>query len=490
MLDLLARPRARGRQVHRHASMRDVLAWSWQQLSPPAQRLMSTLAVPRAPVSLEAAAALWDDPAALPGHISELVDASLLQSEAGDGATLLRMTQPVREFALEQAAPAWPQAVRRRLRAWLTTTFEARLPREHDALVHERAHLPDLLRSVPGEADDLVDAEALVALAWAAVSTYNQTLPARAMLDAWSHAVQRLDAVGAARRARCRARLLLAHFSFDPGRMCAHATEAIALADLPEDRAFGQALQAAAAFHADGNAQRALADLAVAEDEARRAGALRVLAAVLRIQSLVLVNGCQDHAAAEARVAEALAISRARGDDAVAALREIDLATLYCGLGREAEGLALFDACLARSRRSGASTLWVAAQQQLGRMHLLQRRWAEAEAALRAAETRHRALGYTPRHEVLAHLSEAWLMQGRGAREAALLLGHGEAAWRRLGAINPIQSRELRRTRRKLCLALGSARAVHALLAQGAALSAAEVDALIDRVHAAIDARP
>lgn len=137
-LDLLARPGAR--EASRHATMRRVIAWSWQGLPPALARRAAALSVFSGPFELAAAAALTGEDeetlagspsaasaasataqeAATAAWLDELVGHSLLRAlPADDEAPRYQLSVPVREYAAEQLTPAQSGVLQRRLRAWL-----------------------------------------------------------------------------------------------------------------------------------------------------------------------------------------------------------------------------------------------------------------------------------------------------------------------------------------------------------------------------------
>jgi non-specific serine/threonine protein kinase len=110
----------------RHRTLRQAIGWSYELLGEPERRLFARLAVFAGGCTVEAAEAVCDVDGSLGidvlDGISALVDASLLQSEGGNGPhgePRVRMLETIREFALELLArDAQADVVRGRHRDW------------------------------------------------------------------------------------------------------------------------------------------------------------------------------------------------------------------------------------------------------------------------------------------------------------------------------------------------------------------------------------
>jgi tetratricopeptide (TPR) repeat protein len=214
--------------------------------------------------------------------------------------------------------------------------------------------------------------------------------------------------------------------------------------------------------------------------DAEASGNARVQITVLRAQALLAVNEYEDYAAAEPLVRRCLQLCEQCGDWTEFRIRQLDLATCLGWTGREAAAQALLQQSLAAARAAAEPGVELPALVQLGRVHLRQRAWAEAEAVLlqavrKAQDCEQRAYLMW----ALLHLPAALAMRGR-AETAALLQGYSVAAWQRdFGRINRIETRDLRRSRRLLGQALGAVR-VQALLQAGGALGLPQVLAWLD----------
>ncbi|NUQ39356.1 MAG: AAA family ATPase, partial [Caldilineales bacterium] len=117
--DLVARSGPRAALDPRHASMQQVVAWSWGLLDDRQRVLLQSLVPFDGGCTAAAAAAVLDDPqAAL--CLDELVGHSLLQARAGmSGSTRFAPYEPVREFAALHTDAATAQRLRARHRAWV-----------------------------------------------------------------------------------------------------------------------------------------------------------------------------------------------------------------------------------------------------------------------------------------------------------------------------------------------------------------------------------
>ncbi len=151
-LKLLERGRARGDAASRHASMEQVIDWSWQQLDDAQRQVLSALTVLPAGCSAGAAAAVSarDDAA---DRLDELVQHSLVAVQVQrDDRVRFGVAEPIREFALGRLdRPQWLQ-LRARLRAWcqrwaggLGTT---------PSLVAVNLEMPNLLAALSSAVED------------------------------------------------------------------------------------------------------------------------------------------------------------------------------------------------------------------------------------------------------------------------------------------------------------------------------------------------
>lgn len=87
--------------AHRHRTLRATVAWSYELLAEPLQRLFARLSVFRGGWSLEAAEAVVAENAALFEQLSELHSSSLITAVPADGAMRYAMYETIREYAAE-----------------------------------------------------------------------------------------------------------------------------------------------------------------------------------------------------------------------------------------------------------------------------------------------------------------------------------------------------------------------------------------------------
>lgn len=100
----------------RHATMRDAIAWSYDLLTPPEQRLFRQVATFAGSFTLDAVEWLAGHAAQEAGtldHLEALLDQSLLARETGlNGEPRFRMLETIRAYGLEQLVPEEEQAFR------------------------------------------------------------------------------------------------------------------------------------------------------------------------------------------------------------------------------------------------------------------------------------------------------------------------------------------------------------------------------------------
>ena len=136
----------------RHRTLRAAVAWSYELLDEPAQRLFRRLAVFRGGFDLEAATEVcsWDVAGGIAASLSSLVDKSLVIADRREGGTRYRLLETLRQFGREVAPPEEVQIIRTRhagyycrlaeksvmpLRGPHQGTWLRRLATEHDNLL-------------------------------------------------------------------------------------------------------------------------------------------------------------------------------------------------------------------------------------------------------------------------------------------------------------------------------------------------------------------
>lgn len=470
-LDLLARGATRASPSARHASMRHVVQWSWGQLTADQQGALAQLSVCVAPVRAEAAAAIVGrGGAAMQRLLDELGDASLLRSaEGADGVTRFAMLQPVREFAAEQLDAGSAQRSRGRLRGWLLGFVGDALSRGLAAVSAEAAHLHAVL--VTAAADG--DAEQGLALALALRSYWDaEGLPATTL-----RALEEAAALCTEPGLRADALELLVYGWVNAGdsdRAVAHAETARALALDHRRRSVALSRWVWALYSAGRMDAPFDSTLDEAQQLAERSGDLTAQALQWRVRAMIVSNLHLDYAQAEQIAARAQALWERLGNRPMANLMLLSRVTMWAWLGRNEEAL---EALVEVERTLEASGDWsglTTALRQKGRILVRLRRGPEAAAAFRCSLAKAREFGLMRNAaNAMLNLPEA-LIDGDEAENAARLHGFVAAYWTHLyGAINPIETREQVRARRRLRRRLGASR-LEALRLQGSGMSWAD----------------
>ena len=392
-LALLARSGPRAGHDPRHASMAQVIAWSWRLLDAPAQRTMAALTLFPTDASPAALAALLDEGvASAAARLDELVAHSLVRPHAddGDGAARFALQEPVREFVQATVPAAELQALREQQRRWLLEWASSLQPSTPPARV--APELP-LVHAVLA-AGDAPRESLLLALAlrryWEA-----DGLPPR-LLDALEAA---LPAAAGDETLRAAAHELLAHLRMSAGQAEAalqHADAALAAAGSdPALRAralLQQVWSQVAAGRIDDRSDplfaRLQASLAEALALARRCGQRDLQARALQVQAVLWCNvhlssNDADPVRAEALFAQSEALWRLLGDAHQARDRLRNRAQCWSMLGRKAEAMAVFERCEQAARDDGDWVGQIDNQISLCAMLAEQRRWAEAADACR-----------------------------------------------------------------------------------------------------------
>ena len=476
MLDLLSRSSQRTTAGSRHASMRHVVDWSWRQLSPAQAALLGAMSVFAAAAQLAAVAAVADlTPRRAQEMLDELCDACLVRTVPATPSGLrYALQQPVREFAAERFSAQAALLARQRLRAWLLV-FVRQAAGQPQALAAEIQHVHAAIVSAPA---DGAGAEAL-ALAVALRDYWEGDELPVSTLTALEQALtqvttddERADAHG-----------LLCHGYGNAGlaeQAMQHADAGLAVAAGDLRRAMALArlvrtLYVVGRFEPD--AMAGMLDEAL--PLARRSGDAFAQASVLRLQALLSSNFRLDYARSEVIALQCHQLWEQAGHTALARVALLNHATMRAWQGHNEEALPVFRQCQQGSRDDADWVGVMHALRQEGRVLIRLRRWSEALEVLRSATRlgwqRHYPRGLA---NTLINVPDALLMTGH-AEAAALVAGFAPAHWARLyGAINRIETAELRRTRRLLRLSLGAVR-MEALRLEGAALA---LPAVVDLV--------
>ena len=474
-LALLSRSGPRAPDDARHASMLQVLQWSWQQLSTEEQSLLALLASCDGGVSLRLAALLSGLPllqVAL--RIDGLVSASVTfeHHEAGAGSRY-QVFEPMREFIFLQAG-AEGLADLRAAHARAVAAWAAGLDPQA-GLGAVRAEWGNLLRALSSGADLAVPG----ATPQQAIDTVLDLRQALEDLLLPPGALARLrlasDAAPGYRTGPVQA--LLAVHSFEAGQREAaarHAAAAVAARTPACQRA--QVLRCAARVKMrlgeDPELALALADEAIAL--AREHVQMAELGLALSTRSVLLLRRDRDPEADLARSREVLALWRAHGPRERVSSGLTGVALSLGFVHRVPEQLVLLEEARALAEELGQQRLLAFTTSVTGYALADLQRYAESAAHYRkclqmawdSASWREwfYALWNLPR--TLAHL--------RRPGPAAQLMGFAEAFYaQRFGQLGAEDLPEARRTRRLAAAQLGR-EATAGLWRQGATMAMAE----------------
>lgn len=483
MLDLLARDGSAHSMAQRHASMRHVVAWSWQQLELPLVQVMQALAVFAAPAtsdSLAAVAQLTTGTAR--ERLAQLRDHSLVVAQR-DAAGTQRHTllQPVREFVVESTPPTTATALRGRQRQCLIDFARQQAARGHASIDAIEAELPQVYAAILAAPADGAAAQ-VQAVTLAVALRRHWEIDTRAGLpQAVTEVLQASLAVVDDRGLRSEACVLLGFSKVLAGfgaEALALADEAVALATDPRRRAHALLRWAQVVMFSGGNQSKIDAPLAEAVQLAQQVGDLEAQALALRMQFLVAGNRDDDWLRAEPLALQGQLLWEQVGHRRNAYSGLMDRASCWMHAGRLDEAATAMAACEQAALQERYATGHIMSSWQLGRACLKLRRSDDALAAFR------RCLQESWHHKRLAYVADA-LVQLPGALaftgqvdDAARLLGFATAHWQRqFGAFYRDLDRDIRPTRRWLRQRMGAVR-FEALRLEGLGLTLAQAVAM------------
>ena len=485
-LALLARSGPRAGHDPRHASMTQVIAWSWRLLGAPGQRLLAALGCFAGDATPAALASVLDEPLVqVAARLDDLVGHSLLRVVAGDGAAggaRFGLVEPVREFVRAH----WPaedqallvQAVGRWALGWALSLAPAATPaRVAPELRNLHAVLAAAERS-PAAALQLAlalrgywDTDGLPAELQAALER------ALALLTPHDHALA------------SEAHELLAYLRFEAGfkpQALAHADAALAAAGTdPARRARALVRRAWVELAADRGAATAGEHGARLQgwlDEALQlahgCGDREAQARALHQLAVVVSNGHEDWARAEALLAQSQALWLALGDRHKAFARLRNLAQCWVRLGRRGEARECLELCERTAREEGDAVGQIDSLLSLSTLLTGDRQWAAALEfdrrciALCWQRWHRHGLGYALWNPSVA------LARLRRPEPAMRLMGFAAAFWESsFGPLSGGDRRTIRRVRALVRAQLGPARA-QALWDEGAAMDLSQAVAL------------
>lgn len=484
LLDLLARGAQRASADQRHASMRHVVGWSWEQLTPPQVTVLQAMTVFATHARPEAVAAVAQTSVSgIEVLLDTLRSASMVRAlDSDDGSLRYMLLQPVREFAAERFDEAGARAARRRLLHWLIAFAAQAAARGPAAAAVELPHVHAAIIHASTDGDSAAAIELALALRgfWDA---YRMPLSSLLALE---RALTEVTDPGL--RADVHDLLAIARGSAGfAAEAVRHAECALELAHDDRRRSMALVRWVSAMYLAgrfDGGFDAALEE---ADSLAKRSGDLYAQASVLRLQALVACNFRLDFASAEVLAGRAQRLWERLGHRPQAYYALLNRATMWAWLGRNGEAMQVILECERASRAGSDWTGAVGAARQAGRVYIRMRQWDAAAAAFRrSVQTAWQQHAYQGVAHGLLHLPEALVLGGHAAM-AARLQGFAQTHWVRLfHRLNRIEERELRRTRMLLHLRLGAAR-FESLRLEGSGMSVTQAVALALQVPAAGD---
>ncbi len=489
VLDLLSRAGPRAGHDPRHASMQAVIAWSWQQLSPPQAQLLAGLTVFTGACTAEAADAVCGQA----GHdtallIDELHAQSMLRlhdttaspggpaySADSNRSARFTLAEPVREFAALQLAPERAALLRARHRAWWPRWAASFGPTPPLGAV--RRELPNVVAAL---ASALVDnaPEDAVHLALALRAAFSEiALPAGGLAHLGA-ALERLTDPALASRGHT----LMGLLCFEGGEGSAarqHTQRGLALAgDDPALRARALHADASVRWRATRDASGLAQQLDEAAALAEHAADAVVRASIDALRAFIANVAERDFARGEALHRQALARWQQLGNLHVINGGLYNLAICDFNAGRFDQALQRVAGVCATAREHEDWEQLSDALNLQGNTLAALRRWPDAREAYREClrlawatmETHALAYGLWNLPTALAHL--------RQPQAAVRLMSFAAHYWQRhFGPLGASDQPHLRRVRRLTQVQLGAAR-YDALWAEGAALPLAEAVAL------------
>ena len=308
----------------RHRSLRAALEWSAHLLTSEQGRFFAKLSVFRGGWTLDAAAAVCETSGAL-AALEQLRERSLITADEASGEMRFRMLESLREFGEEQLTPAEKQALTRRHADYFGQIAEQRArlwygPQQNQALEALTADYDNLRAALAFCRSDVPDAD------WDGVDTGLRLAAAlgdywttrglmREGMD-WLEGALALGGSDAARAGALAQAGWLAAGSSDFERANAALTESIALCQSENDRpALASALRLrGTAFIWKGEFRKAEPDLEEALALSRALGDDRLLAVSLNSLGVLANEWHGDNVQARARYEEALPLLLRLGD--------------------------------------------------------------------------------------------------------------------------------------------------------------------------------
>ena len=481
-LALLSRSGPRAGHDPRHASMAQVIVWSWRLLDAPAQQLLAALTCFAGDAGADGlAAVLGDTLPAVAARLDDLASHSLLRAVAAEPARF-GIVEPVREFVQAQLTPAVRAEMDAAVRAWLLHWARVLGP------VPAPARVAPELRTVHAVLASASAAPRESAELTLALRTFweSEGLPA-ALQTALEQALPLLGPSDNALRGELHE--LLAYLRFEAGFVTeaqAHAAAALAAAGQHAARRARALVRCAWVELATGRGEgdagpqtvRLLGWLHEALALAQGCGDREAQARALHQMAVIASQVQQDWTGAEAMLAQSQALWHALGDRRKAYARLRNRAQCWLHLGRADEALASFELCERAAREDDDWVGQIDSLLSLSSLLAARRQWAAALAidqrcvALCWQRWHRHGLAYAlwnpPR--LLARL--------RRPEPAMRLMGFAATFWQtQFGPLSRADRQTVRRVTRLVQAQVGTARA-GALWAEGAAMDIAQAVAL------------
>jgi len=453
--DLAARSGPRAALDPRHASMQQVVAWSWDLLDDRQRALLQSLVPFDGGCTAAAAAAALDDPhAAL--CLDDLVGHSLLQARAGmSGSTRFTPYEPVREHAALQTDVATAQRLRARHRAWVRQ-WASELPAT-PPLPQVRDEWPNVAAALASAVADGCPDEALEGLVLLRRVVEDVGLSDAAL----AHAVAAAQAtpnhtLAAAARSVLAPALLRAGQAAQALAQAELAAHALPAGDPQRPRALHTL--ARVIWRSRRDAPRVLPLLDEADTLAAGQPEPEMQAALAALRAFVTNVHHRDPQAARALHERALALWQLSGNRHAVLSGQYNLAVTDQNAGLNEEALQRLQPLIAEARTLHDWRRVAEAHNVAGNALSGLQRWDEAAAAFGAS------LQVAWRHATAYELAYPLWNQPRAlahlgrAADAARLASFAAVFWtERFGPLGASDRLDLRRIRRLACVQLGPA---------------------------------
>jgi predicted ATPase len=443
-LELLARAAPRAGHDSRHASMSQVIEWSWNLLPQPVRSTLAVLTVFVAGFTADAAAAVVGRDTDLPLQLDEAVRHSLLICEQqADQGLRFRLAEPVREFIVERVPPAARAAHQRLHRAWWPVWARTLGPTPPLAAV--RAELPNLVAALSHANADGAPDDAIRTVLALRAAFKEVVLPGSGV----AHLRQALASSGNT-ELRSDGLSLLAMVEYEAGERGlaeAHVQQALALS-APGSTARAQALQVAIFVRWTSTRNVALVEplLDEAQALAEQLDEKSVLATVLANRAYVQHVTRQDYTGARQLIERSLQVWQAAGNRHGWNNGRYHLANMAYKQRRFDEALQGFAQVCDLAREADDGSQLSMAANALGNSQVQRRQWALALPSFREAAEVAWAC-----HDLYNWIYAVWNLPSALVRcgqpeEALRLMAFAERYWTdRFGALSPADLRQLQR---------------------------------------------